>query len=260
MMVRASLGAAAVAALMAGPAMAADLYYSPPPAQSPIYGPASMVTGHLEIGGGIVSGDGNTWGAIGGAGRASLALTPTFSFEPEILGGAVFDDGYSYASFAAIGHLYHANPQYAAGVFLGYVSLAGASGVAAGVEANYYFGPTTLFGQLAYISSDYSDVFVARGGGSYYFNPDTKATIDLAYYDSDYGDTWSVTGSAEHRFTGTPWSGFGSLSYASSDSDDAWTAMIGARLFLDQPGSTLQSHDQAVPFNVKLPFFLAEAR
>jgi hypothetical protein len=261
---------AAAAALFAGSAFAADLGMYAPPAPPPPAVP--VVAGDIAIGMGLFSetysGEGeDTYnaGIVTGVGRAAVPVSGSISFEGEVTARSVFDDGESYYNgFAAVGHLYTSNPTYAAGVFGGYASIIDYSGYVIGGEANYYAGPFTLFAQVAYWNGqDYYDgILQGRLGGHYYFNPDTRATLDLNYYSNNLADVWSAEGKLEHRFTGTNWSGFVSGGYVTDNYPygdwHAWTAKVGFSLLIDPPGSTLQSHDKAVPFDVKLPWFVPD--
>jgi hypothetical protein len=265
------LGSAAALALLAGPAMAADLY-TPPPAPPPsLPGTAPIISGDLELGAGIFHesyyDDSYSSGIVTGVGRAAVPLSGGLSLEGEVTGRSVFDDGESYYSgFAAVGHVYMSGLNYAAGLFGGYTSIDDYSGYVIGGEANYYTGPATLFAQLAYWNgSDYYDgVLQGRIGGHYYFTPDTRGTLDVSYFSNDIDDVWSAEGRLEHRFTGTNWSAFASAGYYadSENSSDwnVWTAKVGFRLLIDPPGTTLQAHDKAVPFNVTLPLFVPNDR
>jgi hypothetical protein len=243
-------------ALAITPALAAD-FQDYPPIQGPVYAPQSLVTGHVEIMGGMVSFEGESYGAVAGAGRASVPLHGIFKLELEVTGSSLFDDGESMSAFGGFAHLYGEGDHHALGVFGGYVGFSNLAGFALGAEGNFGFGSSVLFGQAAYILNQQVDnILFLRGGLHHYFSMDTRGTIDLAWVNSPAFDSaWSATGSVEHRFTGTPWSLFASLGVSGASGTDIrpWTAMVGARLFVDQPGSTLASHDKAVPFNVRLP-------
>jgi hypothetical protein len=269
MNIRYLLAAATAAALLAGPALAADAIIYTPPVPPPM--PVPVVAGDIEIGIGIakesyggevqidqVSND-DTSGLLTAIGRAAIPLSGSIFLEGEVNGRSVFQDGESFTTFAAVGHLYNSTPEFAAGVFGGYTSFGDASGYVLGGEANYYGGPFTLFAQIAYWDGEnYIDgTLQGRLGGHFYVNPDTRATLDASYYSNDAVNHWTVDGTLEHRFTGTNWSGFVAAGYAESDQDwSSWTAKVGFRLLVDPPGSTLQGHDKAVPFNVKLPVFV----
>lgn len=265
------MGSAAAVALFAVQAMAADaIVYTPPVPPPPA--PAPMVAGDISIGMGLFSetysGDGSDTynaGIVTGVGRAAVPVSGSISFEAEVNARSVFDDGESYYNgFAAVGHLYTSNPTYAAGLFGGYASISDYSGYVIGGETNYYAGPVTLFAQLAYWDgSNYPDgILQGRLGGHYYFNPDTRATLDVNYYSNDVADVWSAEGRLEHRFSGTNWSGFLSGGYVTDNFPyydwHAWTAKVGFSLLIDPPGTTLQGHDKAVPFDVKLPWFVPQ--
>lgn len=249
---------AASIALSAAPALAADIY-DYPPAASPVYVPQSMVTGHVEIMGGIWSAEGyESAGVIAGAGRATVPLGQLMKLELEVTGGSMFRDGSGPSSFGAYAHLFGDGPAHALGVFGGYTNLGGYSAPTIGVEGYFNLTPSTILsGQAAYLfNSDIDNLSYLRGILYQYFSENTRGAIDAAWAFSDAFDSaWSVTGSLEHRFAATPWSLFGSVGISGVRHSDVhpWTAMVGARLFVDQPGSTLASHDKAVPFNVRIP-------
>jgi hypothetical protein len=240
--------------------MAADLYTPPPPPPPMLPGAAPIIAGDLSIAAGVYSEDDNnyssSYGVVAGVGRAALPISGPLSFEAEVTGRSYFDSGESYTSFAAVGHVYTSNPTYAAGLFAGYTSFDSYSGYVLGAEANYYAGPATLFAQIAYWNGQnyYDSILQGRLGGHYYFNPDTRATLDLNYYSSDYNDVWMGEARIEHRFTGTNWSAFAAANYYDGQyGSNAWEGKVGFRLLIDPPGTTLQGHDKAVPFNVNLP-------
>jgi hypothetical protein len=81
MLLRNTLLATTALTLVVTPALAADVTYpaAPPPAGSPLYSPASLVTGDLSLAIGAVSGGGENLGAYEGTGRAALPLTGGFN-------------------------------------------------------------------------------------------------------------------------------------------------------------------------------------
>jgi hypothetical protein len=80
-------------------------------------------------------------------------------------------------------------------------------------------------------------------------NPDLRLGGDVQFWTVEDTDIWQFSGDVEKRFTGTPISVGGTLSYVTADGGDAWTAMANARIFMDQQGMTLQQHDREVPFD-----------
>jgi len=125
-----------------------------------------------------------------------------------------------------------------------------------GVEGQAYFGNFTAEGTVGYVSlnSSYFDanLWNARIGGRYYFTPNTKLGLGVSYFSVDQSgisaDAWGIDGSLEHRLSGTPLSGFVKAAYLDGDGTSQTSALVGLRVSLDAPGSTLQSHDRAVPW------------
>lgn len=261
MMRKLLLTSAAIAALSV-PAMAADLG-GVPESGSPLYSGAPMVSGDISaaIGGTWFSGDGydENVGAFDTSARFALPLVSGVSFEGELLDGGAFKDGSSFNTFLGLAHLYTQSPNYALGVFGGAGSLPGAGLWQVGVEGQAYWGNFTGEGSVAYtgVHSGDLNLWTARLGGRYYFTPDTKLSLGVDYFsaDSSFGeseDAWGVDGSLEHRLTGTPWSGFIKAAYLDADGEHETSALVGLRVSLDGAGSTLQSHDRAVPWQSNL--------
>lgn len=146
----------------------------------------------------------------------------------------------------------------------------------AGVEAERYFGNLTLGAQAsmswnrldpATLPSPTADFtsWQLRGYADYYFTPDDALSAEVKYTSVPQSAAivpdqhiWEVVGRAEHRFAGTPFSIWASGSYA-ADVDRAleiaavtthtWSALLGVRLFMDPPGSTVQGHARSIPFD-----------
>jgi hypothetical protein len=265
MMRKLLLTSAAIAALSV-PAMAADLG-GVPESGSPLYSGAPMVSGDISgaLGGIWASGDGSSEsaGAYEASARFALPLVSGISFEGELLDSGIFNAGpgdYSTNTFLGLAHLYTQTPNYAFGVFGGAGSSTPANLWQVGVEGQAYFGNFTGEGSVAYSGINYSsldaNMWNARLGGRYYFTPDTKLALGVDYFSVDglgeNADAWGVDGSLEHRVTGTPWSGFIKAAYVDSDGESQTSALVGVRVALDAPGSTLQSHDRAVPWQSSL--------
>jgi hypothetical protein len=254
------LTAVAAFGALSAPTLAADLSYPTtlPPSDSPVYSPAPMVTGHLELGLGVLSiGDfgelidvSDTLGLATAFGRANIPLFGGgWNLEVEIGGIAIFDEGDADASLEGIGHFWARLPSAAVGAFGGATAFFGTGVGTVGVEGEAYFGNVTLGAQTSYNWSDFSDFWQARGYADWYINPDFRLGGDIQYLAADSEDVWAFTGDVEKRFTGTPVSLGGSLAYITADGEDIWTAMVNARIFMDPAGSTLQQHDREVPFD-----------
>lgn len=250
-------------AMAAAPAFAADLY-APPPAGDPVYSATPMaVAGHLELGIGAVgaddlySGD-DTIGIFQGYGRANLPMMGgAWNLELETGATALFSDGYSEAMAGVYAHLWTNFSGVRVGAFGG-AAFGGPTVGTVGIEAEGDVGALTLGAQGSYswTDSDFdAEVWGLRGWADFYFNPNTKLGADIAWASIDGSgdqDIWALTGVAEHRFDNTPISAFGRVSYVDLDDyGDAWVGLVGARVFLDNPGSTLQDHDRAVPFDYR---------
>jgi hypothetical protein len=256
------LTTAAITALSA-PAFAADLGGAPD-SGSPLYSSAPMVSGDISgaLGGAWYSsgGDSDSTGVYDASARFALPLVSGISFEGELLDSGAFQDDYSTNSFMGLAHLYAQTPNYALGVFGGAGSSTPASLWQLGVEGQAYLGNLTAEGSVTYTGlSVYSidaNLWNARLGGRYYFTPDTKLALGVNYFSiegmGESGDAWGVDGSLEHRMTGTPWSGFVKASYLDGEGASQTTALVGVRVSLDAAGSTLQSHDRAVPWQSSL--------
>jgi len=258
-----SLLLASAAVIVAAPAFAADLDYVPP-AGDPVYTPAPMsVVGHLELGLGLTSidtpaGD-DDFGLFNGFGRVNIPFGGTWNLEVETGGVAVFEDGDSVSGIGAYGHLWTGFGGGRVGALAGVEYSTGGfetTGVV-GLEGEVDLNALTLGAQGTYrFGDDDFEAWGLRGWADYYFTPNTKVGLDLAWsnFDFDFGDSdvWSVGLGAEHRFDNTPFSAFADVAYTDYDHGaDGWSGMIGARIFLDNPGTTLQDHDRQVPFDVK---------
>jgi hypothetical protein len=248
---------AVVASAFAGPALAADL--SAPPAGDPIYAPAPMaMVGHLELGLGFIKADGYSegYGIFSGAGRVNVPLHNDWNIQVDLNAAATFEsDGYSSTSVLPAAHVWHRGPGGAIGVFGG-VALGGGTVGLVGVEGTYDVAPNaTLGASAAYGAGTYGfNYWTVRGWANYYFTPDTKLRGDVIYSSSnDNANVWGVMAKLEHRVTGTAFSAFGQVAYSnasySGSSIGSWSGLVGLRLFLDQPGTTLQAHDHMVPWD-----------
>lgn len=255
---------ATTAVLVAMPAYAADIY-APPPITDPIYAPAPMtVVGHLDMGIGF-----SKWeyfsegeGLFEAAGRANIPFNNGWNLQVEAGGGgAFFNDGDSFASLGAAAHIWNRGAAGALG-FFGGVNFGTGYGVTTGfvgVEGEFDLGESAAIGaQAAYGFGQHSyNYWTLRGWGSYYFSPNTKLRGEVAYASiNDDAKAWDLSAELEHRFNASPISVFGKLGYTNVDywfggSQSNWRGLIGARIFMDQPGTTLRDHDRQVPWDVR---------
>ncbi len=257
------VAAAAVAVAFSLPAAAADLY-APPPISDPVYAPAPMsVVGHLDLGLGYgkwdAYSDGN--GLFEGAGRANIPFHNGWNLQIETGGVAGFEDGYSQATLGAAAHIWNRGQSGALGVFGG-ANFGATSGSSTqgfvGLEGELEVGQNVVFGAQASYGFGHYDhhYWNVRGWGSYYFTSDTKLRGEVVYQSENRGvKGWDLSAELEHRFTGSPLSAFGKVAYTSADyygdRHNAWRGLVGARLFIDQQGTTLRDHDRQVPWDVR---------
>lgn len=245
----------AAATAIAGPAAAANSSNGVPPASDPLYASTSLYAGDIELGFTYAKQDDRTLQMFDATGRLAGPLVGWVKGEVEGLGLHWTSDDYSASGFGVIGHLYKQDANYALGLVAGVLSMDNTdeTSYGFGIEGQAYLGQNVLSGQLAYASADEDYKFIAVSGQiGHYFNPDLKGTVSLTYVSPMEGEGTMFLASvgAEKRFT--CWSLFASGSYE-HDSDgndsDMWGARVGARVFFDQPGTTLQQHDWQVPFN-----------
>jgi hypothetical protein len=246
--------------LLSNPAIAADV--DPYPAVDDVFATEESpfwIIGHLEAAGGgrwphSDVFDTDPLGLANVFGRANLALGP-LNFEVDIGGWAFWDDGNSDSTLQAIGHLWLKFPSAAVGIFGGTTDYFGTDIPTFGGEGQVYLGNLTLGAQGSYNWDGANDVWGVRGDADFYPDPDLKLGGDIQYWNVGGSDIWQGGVDVEKRFTGTPVSLGGSLSYFAGEDFGAWTGMGHVRLFMDPAGSTLQWHDRAVPFEFSLPLF-----
>ncbi len=259
------VAAAAVAVAFSLPAVAADIY-APPPISDPVYAPAPLgVVGHLDLGVGYgkwdAYSDGN--GLFEGAGRANIPFHNGWNLQVETGGNAeFFSNGVSGAGIGAAAHVWNRGQSGALGAFGG-VNFGSPAGYGVtlgfvGLEGELEVGQNVVFGaQATYgFGRNSYNYWNLRGWGSYYFTPDTKLRGDVVYQSEDGGvNAWDLSAELEHRFTGSPLSVFGKAGYTSADMAGykmtGTRGLVGARVFIDQPGTTLRDHDRQVPWDVR---------
>ncbi|NJL73181.1 MAG: porin [Candidatus Competibacteraceae bacterium] len=147
--------------------------------------------------------------SIFGQGRVNLPYSDTVNLQLDAVGRTSLDTREGFFAgktanagyFALGGHLNYRDDDGMLGVFAatGRVNdfyFNGAAVYLAGFEGQYYCGPWTFRGQLAYLDSDefslLSNAGLARVGANYYIGKNLKLTADLAYVDGDAADSSST--------------------------------------------------------------------
>lgn len=271
-----NLGFGAFLVALATPAAAAELSGGIAAPGSPaFYGIAGDLSG--SIGGSWFSSDGDTTSATTyqAIARAALPIAGNFKFEAEFNDTGYFNFGfpgggapsdYSMNGFNGFAHIYYQDPNFALGLVGGAGSYNPLSSWTVGGEGKYYMGQFTLEGTLTYTNYHLSGVSIdgtnARVGGAYYFEPNTKLALagTWSHLTSPGGDEaldgYGLSAELAHRFASTAWSGFlkGDWTHLTSEgeSGDVSRVLVGLSIALDAPGSTLRSHDYAVPFTTDL--------
>lgn len=254
-----AFGVAALGAgLAVGSAAASDvLSYppGPPSAGSPVYAPASLVTGDVSLGVGWLDENGDGAFELLGAGRVNAPLQGgPWNLTGEIWGGVWFQDP-TFAEVVGAAHLYYKTDRFAHGVYAAATGY-GESGyrgheLSVGVEGAAFMGSTTLVGRLGYNAGNNTggsyDYWSAEGIVRYYVTPNTKLAGIVAWW-SD-GGGWMMAGGFEHLFAGTNMTGFARAAWFTEGGGyDGWELLGGARFFFHRPDTTLQQHDWDIPF------------
>jgi hypothetical protein len=238
----------AVGSLVAGPALAGNLY-DVPSAGSPFYAPTSMHAAHIELGLGIASNGSSTVTQLDAVGRLAGPLSSWLKGEAEVSGAAFFSGSNSTTALGAVGHLYMDSPTHAIGAFAGVTRFDDIDIFTIGGEAKGYFGQSALTGQVALLTSQGSDIYVGNARADHYFTPDTKGSAVLYYYTGSGSSAWLAGLGVEKRLIGSDWGVAASGSYLSvSGASGIWTGRIALKKYFDAPGVTLQQHDRLVPF------------
>jgi hypothetical protein len=236
---------AAVLAAGAGAAEAADAF-----GPGAVFLPQPIVTGDLEVGLGIFRPDGGTdTGVFTTTGRANVPLQGSLNVQLQTTGTALFLDGMSMQWTDFYGHVWQRLPTTAWGLFGGTAFLGGMVH-AAGAEAKVYLGNISLGGEAAYLwtSTGGTNAWEVAGAANMYLDPNTRIGAGIQHitgFASDY-TAWNVD--IEHRFAGSPWSVWGYFTSIDVAGTSSWAALAGFKWFMDAPNSTLQSHEQDVPF------------
>ena len=241
-----------LASFVAVPAMAADLSYpaAPPPAASPIYSPASLVTGDIALSFGWFDPDeGDSSAEFVGNGRVNFPFWNGWNETLE-LGGLAEFSGAKYDAVGGYSHTFYRTAPGALGIVLGGASLDGDASFTAGIEGALFLPAVTLEGQTSYTWADNIDDFwTISGEARWYFEPNSKLSGTATFFTSSDDNGWMLTAAAEHRFAGTMFGLFANASWFTFDNGgDAWEALGGLHLFFDG-GNTLQGHDNQIPFS-----------
>jgi hypothetical protein len=209
------------------------------------------------------------------SGRANLPLGPRWNLEAEANGKALFaqESGGTFGiPFQADGYL-HLWSRHTANSAWGIFG--GASPIEAvfwsfGSEFKHYL-PHASFGAAVALtgypglgpSTPGDTGWTLNASANWYLNPNHRIglsaalTNGLSFGSSGSGTLWQVTADFEHRSASLPVSLWLSASREHAVfTGDAWLAMAGFRIFMDRPGSTIQSHERDVPWSFVLPNLL----
>jgi hypothetical protein len=216
------------------------------------------IVGHLDLGLGHVwsgtefGGNEEFW-LFEGFGRANVDFNG-INLELETGGGADLKDDETSIGVAA--HLWAALNSAAVGVFGGVSFPIDRTNYKLGVEGEAYLGAVTLGASYDYNwleDGSTAEFWVARGWADVYPTQNFRIGGDFMYFlePATSFDVYGGNLDAELRIPGTAFSGWVEGRYRRIDHLDAdiWTAMIGFRIFMDAPGTTLQEHDRLVPWD-----------
>jgi hypothetical protein len=87
------------------------------------------------------------------------------------------------------------------------------------------------------------------GNANFYLNPNFRLGAGVQFIDGFVGGdylAWNVD--AEYRFAGSPWSLWAYYTAFDAAGTTSNAILGGFKWFWDAPNSTLQSHEQDVPF------------
>jgi hypothetical protein len=193
-------------ALATSSLVAASLAAAPVNAASAMMGDVSLGFApnweETDVGGG--GSFDNDYSSVFGQGRVNIPYSDTVNVQLDALGRTSLDTNddifggksVGFGHFGIGGHINYRDDQGMLGVFgaTGRVNDFFSSAVfLTGIEGQYFCGPWTFRGQLAYMDSDSSDWFLlknagaARVGANYYLGKEFKFTADLAYIDGEEG-------------------------------------------------------------------------
>jgi hypothetical protein len=225
-------------------AIAADA----PRGAPPLYAGYPTVAGDLEVGGGVFSSSGSHLRVFSTTGRVSAPLGP-LNVEIQTTANTLLFSGTSSLNWMdAYAHGWHRTPNSAWGIFGG-AEFAGATINSFGVEAKHYLGNVSIGADTAYLWTTYGHAWEASANADVFFTPNHRVGFAAQYFNGFTAtNIWSLRVDAEARFASSPWSVWGWATHWNSSGTEAWAGLAGFRLYLDAPGSTLQSHGKDVPF------------
>jgi len=217
------------------------------------------IVGHIDLGLGFVStglefGGTEEFWLFEGFGRANVDFNG-MNLELETGGGVDLKDNETSIGVAA--HLWSAMNNVAVGIFGSTTFPIDRTSYKLGAEAETYLGPVTLGGSFDWnwlVDGSSTDEFwIARGWADVYPTENLRLGGDVMYLlePATNFDVYGANLDGEFRFPGTWVSGWVEGRYRRIEHLDAniWTAMIGFRIFMDAPGTTLHEHDMLVPWD-----------
>jgi hypothetical protein len=257
--VRATIAAAAIAAAGTGSAWSADRAV-------PVTVPGAA--GDLGMGFGPAWIDGPSNGRFwqyNALARGSFALGSRWNLEGEanakaflvtragLAGGFPFQaDGYV--------HLWARHASNSAwGIFAGGTPFQ-AVFVSVGGEFKHYQARSSFGAAAAFTSASSAGTtetgWTLNASANLYLNPNHRIGVSAAMmtgFPFSDGNPWQVTADFEHRSAALPASLWLSATRMHTVNGNAWVALGGFRIFIDRPGSTLQSHERDVPWTFVTP-------
>ena len=243
------------AALMAGvsvlavPALAADVNPMPDYVQ-PIYQAEPVVTGQVQLYGGIVDNDSSdSFGLVGGRGSVNLMLHNDIRTQLDLIAASTFNDGAGSDVVLGLAHFYKLNSgANAYGVFVGGGSVANYGTFLVGLEGQHFWGPITVGGDIFVGASEADGLWGVSAYLAYYISEQTKVQGRLGYVDMGSIDAFDISARLAHRFVGSAFGIFGEVGWTEADtglgSGDAFRFLVGLNVDIDGGGSRL-SHDRS---------------
>lgn len=238
------VGAALLSSPQIGAALAADFGGT----DTYLYSRQPLAQALVEIGGGIWSYSGSTYGAISAAGAANIPLTGGWNLAPELSVVSVFSSSVG-TGVAGVVHAFYRDPQsHALGIYAGGVGNSAGAGSAfvVGLDGLLYMPRSTFYAQAGY----FSGASVGQGGQivgtvRYFPSDNTKLQGSLGYAASNAGiSVFGVSATAEQRFDQSPFSAFLTGTYLASTTSaaDQGSLMVGARMYFNN--ETLFQNDR----------------
>ena len=112
---------------------------------------------------------------------------------------------------------------------------------------------------VASVGSGSETGWTFNGSANFYMNPNHRIGLSAAIITGmpfSGGEPWQVTADFEHRSATLPVSLWLSATRMRTTNGNSWSALAGFRIFMDRPGSTLQSHEKDVPWTFITPQLL----